>query len=216
MIGGEGDPTQRGVVSTASYEARKYGIHSAMPLRTAYKLCPRAVFLPVDYKEYSRVSDIIKNTLRQFTPLIEDVGIDEAFLDISDIEGSAEEVSGEIKRMILHETGLTCSIGIGPNKLIAKIASDMEKPDGLTVISEGDIEARIWPLQVRKLWGVGPKTETCLKDMGIDTIGDLAATPIETLIGTFGNSYGRFLFESSRGRDESPLVTEMGAEIFQP
>lgn len=208
VIGGEGDPTKRGVVSTASYEARKYGIHSAMPLRTAYKLCPHAVFLPVDYKEYSRVSEIIKNTLRQFTPLIEDVGIDEAFLDISDIEGSAEEVSGEIKRMILHETGLTCSIGIGPNKLIAKIASDMEKPDGLTVISEGEIEARIWPLQVRKLWGVGPKTETCLKDMGINTIGDLAATPLETLIGTFGNSYGRFLYESSRGRDESPLVTK--------
>jgi DNA polymerase-4 len=208
VIGGEGDPTQRGVVSTASYEARKYGIHSAMPLRTAYKLCPHAFFLPVDYNEYSRVSEVIKNTLRQFTPLVEDVGIDEAFLDISDIEGTPEEISGKIKRMILHETGLTCSIGIGPNKLLAKIASDMQKPDGLTIINEGDIEARIWPLAVRKLWGVGPKTETYLKGMGIDTIGDLAATRLETLIETFGNSYGRFLYESSWGIDEGPLVTQ--------
>jgi DNA polymerase-4 len=208
VIGGEGDPTQRGVVSTASYEARKYGIHSAMPLRTAYKLCPHAVFLPVDYKEYSRVSEIIKNTLRQFTPLVEDVGIDEAFLDISAIEGSSDEISGEIKTMILHETGLTCSIGIGPNKLLAKIASDMQKPDGLTIIKEGDVERRIWPLEVRKLWGVGPKTETHLKGMGIDTIGDLAAKPLEILIETFGSSYGRFLYESSRGVDESQLVTQ--------
>ncbi len=207
VIGGDGDPTQRGVVSTASYEARKFGIHSAMPLMTAYKLCPQAVFLPVDYKEYSRVSEIIKNGLRQFTPLMEDVGIDEAFLDISEIEGASEEVAGEIKRMILHETGLTCSIGVGPNKLLAKIASDMQKPDGITIIDQGDIEARIWPLSARKLWGVGPKTEAHLKDMGIDTIGDLAGMPLETLVEAFGNSYGIFLYESSRGIDESPLVT---------
>lgn len=207
VIGGEGDPTQRGVVSTASYEARKFGIHSAMPLRTAYKLCPHAVFLSVDYEEYSRVSEIIKNALRQFTPLVEDVGIDEAFLDISDVEGSSSDISEEIKKRIFNETGLTCSIGIGPNKLLAKIASDMQKPDGLTIIGEGDIEARIWPLSARKLWGVGPKTEAHLKDMGIDTIGDIAGMPLETLVETFGNSYGRFLYESSRGMDESPLVT---------
>jgi len=207
VIGGEGDPTQRGVVSTASYEARKFGIYSAMPLMTAYKLCPHAVFLPVDYKEYARVSEIIKNGLRQITPLVEDVGIDEAFLDISDIEGTPEEIADEIKRMILNETGLTCSIGIGPNKLLAKIASDMQKPDGITIITEGDIEARIWPLAARKLWGVGPKTEANLKGMGIHTIGDLAAVPLETLVEIFGNSYGRFLYESSRGMDESPLVT---------
>jgi DNA polymerase-4 len=207
VIGGGGDPTQRGVVSTASYEARKFGIHSAMPLMTAYKLCPQAVFLPVDYKEYSRVSETIKDGLKKFTPLVEDVGIDEAFLDISDIEGTPGEIAGEVKRIILHETGLTCSIGIGPNKLLAKIASDMQKPDGITIINEGDIEARIWPLSARKLWGVGPKTEAHLKDMGIDTIGDLAGTPVEALIEAFGNSYGKFLYESSRGIDESPLVT---------
>ncbi len=207
VIGGGGDPTQRGVVSTASYEARKYGIHSAMPLRTAYKLCPQAVFLPVDYKEYSRVSEIIKNGLREITPLVEDVGIDEAFLDISEIEDPVEEVAERIKKRIMHDTGLTCSIGIGPNKLLAKIASDMRKPDGLTIISESDIEAQIYPLPVRKLWGVGPKTEAHLAEMNIHTIGELSALPLETLIDTFGNSYGQFLYDSSRGNDDNPLVT---------
>ena len=207
VIGGEGDPTQRGVVSTASYEARKFGVHSAMPLRTAYKLCPQAVFLPVDYREYSRVSEIIKHILREFSPLMEDVGIDEAFLDISGIDRPAREIASLIKKRIGEGTGLTCSIGIGPNKLIAKIASDMQKPDALTIISEADIQSRLWPLSVRKLWGVGPKTETHLKSMGIETIGQLAALPLETLVETFGNSYGNFLYESSRGIDDAPLVT---------
>lgn len=207
VIGGEGDPTQRGVVSTASYEARKFGIHSAMPLRTAFKLCPEAVFLPVDYHEYSSVSQLIKNILRGFTPLLEDVGIDEAFLDISGIDRPSDEIAHEIKQMIRDQTGLSCSIGIGPNKLLAKIASDMEKPDGLTIISEGDIQPRIWPLSVRKLWGVGPKTEAHLKSMGIETIGELASVPLDILMETFGNSYGNFLFESSRGIDDAPLVT---------
>jgi DNA polymerase-4 len=207
VIGGSGDPTQRGVVSTASYEARKFGIHSAMPLRTAFKLCPHAVFLPVDYREYSRVSEKIKSILSEFSPFMEDVGIDEAFLDISDSNKADEEVAREIKRRINEETGLTCSIGIAPNKLLAKIASDMQKPDGLTMISETDIESRIWPLPVRKLWGVGPKTEAYLKSVGITTIRELAALPAEELFGHFGKSYGQYLYEASRGRDESPLVT---------
>ncbi len=207
VIGGSGDPTQRGVVSTASYEARKFGIHSAMPLRTAYKLCPGAVFLPVDYREYARVSGQIKSILGEFSPVMEDVGIDEAFLDITGVNMSSEEISGEIKKRIRQETGLTCSIGIAPNKLLAKIASDMEKPDGLTVITEADIGSRIWPLPVRKLWGVGPKTEAYLKSMGIATIGELAAMSAEGLFGHFGSSYGKYLYEASRGIDESPLVT---------
>ena len=207
VVGGGGDPTQRGVVSTASYEARKFGIHSAMPLRTAYKLCPHAVFLPVDYVEYSRVSEKIKGILGEFTPIIEDVGIDEAFLDLSSIDKSSEEIAEEIKKRIKDETSLTCSIGIAPNKLLAKIASDMEKPDGLTVITEDDIQKRIWPLPVRKLWGVGPKTEAYLKGMGIKTIGDLASLPLDRLTGEFGQSYGNYLYEASRGIDESPLVT---------
>jgi DNA polymerase-4 len=207
VIGGGGDPSQRGVVSTASYEARKFGVHSAMPLRTAYKLCPDAVFLPVDYREYSRVSRTIKDSLREFSAAMEDVGIDEAFLDISGIDRPADEVADEIKEKIRSDTGLTCSIGIGPNKLLAKIASDMQKPDGLTIIGEHDVESRIWPLSVRKLWGVGPKTEAHLKSMGIETVGQLAAVPLDILVETFGNAYGNFLFESSRGTDDSPLVT---------
>lgn len=207
VIGGGGDPHARGVVSTASYEARKFGIHSAMPLRTAYKLCPDAVFLPVDYREYSRVSAIIKNILREFSATMEDVGIDEAFLDISDTDRSAEEISRAIKKRIREETGLGCSIGIAGNKLLAKIASDMEKPDGLTVLTEEDIEKRLWPLPVRKLRGVGPKTEAYLKDMGIDTIGRLASVPVQGLTEHFGRSYGHYLFEASHGEDESPIVT---------
>ncbi len=207
VIGGEGDPNQRGVVSTASYEARKFGVHSAMPLRTAYKLCPQAAFLPVDYSEYSRVSKVIKRVLQEFSAVMEDVGIDEAFLDVSEIDRPSAEIAAGIKKRIREETGLSCSIGIGPNKLIAKIASDMQKPDGLTIISETEIQERLWPLSVRKLWGVGPKTEEHLRSMGIGTIGQLAAVPLETLVETFGNSYGNFLYESSRGMDDSPLVT---------
>lgn len=207
IIGGDGDPRKRGVVSTASYEARRYGIHSAMPLRTAYRLCPEAVFLPVDYEEYSRVSEIIKDILRGFTPLIEDVGIDEAFLDITERTESSEEIAKRIKERIRGGVDLTCSIGIAPNKLLAKIASDMKKPDGLTIISEDDIEMLIWPLPVRKLWGVGPKTEAYLKDMGINTIGELASQTLEELIRHFGQSYGQYLYEASRGIDESPLIT---------
>jgi len=207
VVGGEGDPTKRGVVSTASYEARKFGIHSAMPLRTALKLCPDAIFLPVDYKEYSRVSEEVKGILREFSPIMEDVGIDEAFLDISFIDKPSEEIAGEIKNRIREKTGLTCSIGIATNKLLAKMASDMRKPDGLTVISENEIQSRIWPLSVRKLWGVGPKTEAYLKKMGIQTVGELASFSLDRLTEEFGQSYGSYLYEASRGIDESPLVT---------
>jgi len=207
VIGGSGDPTKRGVVSTASYEARKYGIHSALPLRTAYKLCPEAVFLPVDYEEYSRVSEIIKDILREISTIMEDVGMDEAFLDISDDPRPPEEIAQEIKERIKIKTGLTCSIGIASNKLLAKIASDMQKPDGLTIIKEQDIASRIWPLPVRKLWGVGPKTEASLKEIGINSIGELASMPLDRLIEHYGESYGHYLHEASQGMDESPLVT---------
>lgn len=206
VIGGSGGPTQRGVVSTASYEARTFGIHSAMPLASARQLCPQAVFLPVDYREYARISEVIKGVLRQVSPFMEDAGIDEAFLDVSGIERPAEEIAQEIKRRIRELTGLTCSIGIAHNKLLAKIASDMHKPDGLAVITEGDIESRIWPLAVRKLRGVGPKTEERLRAMGIETIGDLAAVPRETLTVSFGKASGAYLHEAARGIDESPLV----------
>ena len=207
VIGGSGDPTKRGVVSTASYEARKYGIHSAMPLRTAYKLCPDAIFLPVDYEEYVRVSHIFKAILREFTPHLEDVGIDEAFLDISELHASSEEIAHEIKGKIREATNLSCSIGIATNKLLAKIASDMHKPDWLTIITPADIETKIWRLPVRKLWGVGPKTEAHLKGINVNTIGELAAVALDKLVEEFGISYGNYLYNASRGIDESPVTT---------
>lgn len=207
VVGGRGDPTRRGVVSTASYEARAFGVHSAMPLRTAKKLCPRAVFLPVDYGEYSRVSAQVKSILRELCPIMEDGGIDEAYLDLTHSDGTSEAIAGGIKERIRSELGLTCSIGIAPNKLLAKIASDLQKPDGLTILHEEDVPARIWPLPVRKLWGVGPKTEEHLGAMGVQTIGEIAATAPETLIREFGRSYGSFLHRASRGLDDRPLVT---------
>ena len=208
VIGGSGDPTKRGVVATASYEARKFGIHSAMPLKTAHGLCPKAVFLPVDYEAYARESQKVKSILRGFTPAMEDVGIDEAFLDISELDKASEEISQLIKKAIRDETGLTCSIGIAPNKFIAKIASDMNKPDGLTIILTEDVLSVLKPLPVRRLWGIGPKTEKHLKDMGIETAGELASLDIERLVDGFGSSYGNYLYHASRGIDDSPLVTD--------
>jgi DNA polymerase-4 len=207
VIGGRGDPARRGVVSTASYEARRFGVHSAMPLRTAHKLCPDCVFLAVDYAEYSRVSHLVKAILRRFSPTVQDVGIDEAYLEVTGSARPAEEIGRDIKRCVYEETGLTCSIGIAPNKRLAKIASDLDKPDGLTVIGPGDLEARIWPLGVRKVPGIGPKTEQRLAAMGVPTIGTLAAMPLDTLIERFGQSYGMFLYQASHGIDERPLVT---------
>ncbi|MBM4315277.1 MAG: DNA polymerase IV [Deltaproteobacteria bacterium] len=214
VIGGQGDPSKRGVVSTANYEARKFGIHSAMPMKTAYRLCPHAVFLPVDYQAYSAASLLVKEVLRAIAPVMEDVGIDEAYVDVTHIPDTDEAITGRIKAGIKAKTGLTCSIGVAPNKLLAKIASDMQKPDGVTVLTESDIETKLWPLTVRKLYGVGPKTEELLKSRNIETIGQLAALPLERLLENFGNSYGRYLYEAARGIDESPLVTHWEPKSF--
>jgi DNA polymerase-4 len=207
IVGGRGDPSERGVVSTASYEARRFGVHSGMPLRTALRLCPQARFLPLDYETYSAVSGQIKRILAEFTPVMEDAGIDEAFLDISATPGSPMDIARAIKRRIREETELSCSIGIASNKLLAKMASDLEKPDGLTLIGAGDIERRLWPLAVRKLWGVGPKTEQRLARLGIATIGELARAPARTLVVHLGTAHGQFLAQAARGIDDSPLVT---------
>ena len=179
-----------------------------MPLRTAHNLCPQGVFLPVDYHEYSRVSAQVKGILAAIFPVMEDVGIDEAFLDLSSAGTTAQDIAHEIKRQILKTTGLTSSIGIAPNKLLAKICSDLQKPDGLTILTETDIGRVIWPLPVRKLWGVGPKTEEALHGIGIATIGELANRELDLLVERFGKSYGHYLYLASRGVDESPLVTE--------
>jgi len=214
IIGGMGDPSKRGVVSTANYEARKYGIHSAMPLRTAFKLCPRGIFLPVDYETYEAASREFKSVLLSITTIMEDVGIDEAYLDISDEPGTNEAIAEKIKTGIYEKTGLTCSIGIAPNKLLAKIASDMQKPNGLTILTEADIESRIWPMPSRKLYGIGPKTEEHLKKMGIESIGQLAALTLDELVRSFGISYGQYLFEAARGIDEGPLITHWDPKSF--
>ncbi len=214
VIGGTGDPTRRGVVSTANYEARKYGIHSAMPLRTAFKLCPQAVYLPVDYEAYSEMSRRFKSVLRTITSIIESGGIDEAYLDISDHPDDEEAIALKIKTGIRDATGLTCSIGIAPNKLLAKIASDMRKPDGLTILAAQDVEGRIWPMPIRKLYGLGPRTEEHLNRMKIETIGQLAALPMEVLMEHFGASYGRYLHEAARGMDESPVITHWEPKSF--
>jgi len=214
IIGGQGDPSKRGVVSTANYEARKFGVHSAMPLRTAYKLCPQAIFLPVDYEAYEAASRQFKSVLLTITSIIEDVGIDEAFLDISDETDTNETIVERIKTGIYEKTGLTCSIGIAPNKLLAKIASDMQKPNGLTILTKSDIEDRLWPMPIRKLYGIGPKTEEHLKKMGVDTVGQLAALSAQTLIQRFGPSYGEYLYEAARGIDESPVITHWEPKSF--
>jgi DNA polymerase-4 len=207
VIGGRGDPSRRGVVSTATYEARAFGVRSGMPLRTALKLCPTAIFLPVDFDEYHRYSEKFKAAMKRVSPLMEDRGIDEAFLDITAIHRPSAEIAHEIKRSIRAETGLTCSIGIAPNKLLAKMASELQKPDGLTIITAADLEARIWPLSVRSVPGIGPKTEARLAEMSVHTIGELAAMPVETLVEHFGRSYGVFLYEAARGIDDDPIVT---------
>jgi DNA polymerase-4 len=182
-------------------------VHSGMPLRTAYKLCPHAAFLPVDYDAYLRSSLQFKEVLKTASPIMEDVGIDEAFLDITESGDSDETIAAGIKEGIRERTGLTCSIGIAPNKLLAKIASDMNKPDGVTILSGQEIETRLWPLPIRKLYGIGPKTEEYLTGMGIDTIGQLAALSLDNLLEHFGKSYGRYLYDASRGIDDSPLIT---------
>lgn len=207
VVGGRGDPTQRGVVATASYEARKHGIYSGMPLRTAYKLCPEAIFLPVDYACYAKVSKKIKACLHKFSRRVEEIGLDEAFLDISRSALPPEQIARLIKENIKADTGLSCSVGIGPNKLLAKIASDLEKPDGLTHLDHEDIPIRLWPLPVRKIWGVGPKSAARLAQIGVHTIGDLAALSLNRLIKLFGQAHGQYLYQAARGIDDTPIIT---------
>jgi DNA polymerase-4 len=207
VVGGAGDPTRRGVVSTANYEARKYGVQSGMPLRTALEKCPDCIFLPVDFETYVDVSERFHSIIRAFSPLVESWGLDEAFLDVSKDEKAPEGIGQEIKRRIRDELGLTCSIGIAPNKLLAKMASGLDKPDGLTVLRRKDVEKVLGPLPVSRLLWVGPKTTARLAEIGVGTIADLRAVPLEKLQETFGPSWGESLYYTARGVDESPLTT---------
>lgn len=214
IVGGAGDPTRRGVVSTASYEARRYGVYSGMPLRTACQHCPACVFLPVDYPHYAKISRQIKAILKQFSMLMEDVGIDEAFLDLSHSHEDPKAVALAIKQRIEAATGLSCSIGIAPNKLLAKLASDMRKPDGLVMLDHDDLAARVWPLPVRRLWGVGPKTQEKLAGLGVKTIGELARISEAQLVARFGQAHGYYLCRAARGIDDSPLITHWEPHSF--
>lgn len=207
VIGGRGDPNSRGVVSTATYEARAFGIRSAMPMRTAMKLCPHAIFLPTDFESYRHYSGVFKDQMRSVTPVFESGGIDEAYIDLTEVVGESEAIGRDLKAKVFSATGITCSLAIAPNKLLAKLGSELDKPDGLTVLGYEDIPTRIWPLEVRKLQGVGPKSEQKLVALGYRTIGDLAAVPLEKLREKFGESYSRHLHEASNGRDERPVVT---------
>jgi DNA polymerase IV len=207
VIVGGGGPNQRGVVSAASYEARKFGVHSAMPLREAGRLCPQGVFLPVDGTKYQAVSREVMAILRRYTPLVEPISIDEAFLDVTGsrvLFGDGEEIGRRIRADIRAELELTVSVGVARTKLVAKIASDLRKPDGLVVVPPGEEAAFLAPLAITRLWGVGAKSAAALREYGVRTIGDLAALPEDLLVRRFGR-YGAALGDRARGLDADPV-----------
>jgi DNA polymerase-4 len=202
------DPRGRGVVSAASYEARRFGIHSAMPIGRAYRLCPTAAFLPVDMDKYARESGRIMAILADFTPLVEPLSLDEAFLDVTGsraLHGTGVEIARRIKARIRDEVGLTASAGVAANKFVAKIASDLEKPDGLVEVPAGQEAVFLRELPLRRLWGVGPSAERELAALGARTIGDLARLGRGRLEARLGGS-GAHLFDLARGIDERPVV----------
>ncbi len=202
----------RGVVATCSYEARAFGIHSAMPISFAWRACPEAFFLPVDMEKYSRVAEEIFSLLRTFSPVIEPVSIDEAFLDITGsyhLFKTPYHTCLGIKEKIRKETGLTASVGCAPIKMAAKIASDIKKPDGLVCISKSELTGFLWPLPVGKLWGVGEKTGDLLLRNGFRTIGDIARRHRKELISLLGAN-GEYLWELARGKDERPVEWDEG------
>lgn len=199
----------RGVVSTASYAARKFGVSSAMPISTAWRLCPQGIFISPDMGKYSAVSEEIRVIFLMFTDLVEPISVDEAFLDVTAsvrLFGDGETIARRIKARIREQTRLTASVGVATAKLIAKIASDLEKPDGLVVVPPGTERAFLAPLPVRRLWGVGPKMEERLARLGIHTIGQLADGTANRLLGTHGLDLQRL----ARGEDDRPVVSDSG------
>ena len=201
----------RGVITTATYPARQFGIGSAMGLMKAAKLCPQALLLPVDFDRYRQFSRQFKAVITEIAPVMEDRGVDEVYIDFTDVPGGQREggrtLARLIQRGILEATGLTCSIGVAPNKLLAKMASEFNKPNGISIVLDDDLATRIWPLPCRKINGIGPKAEAKLAGFNIHTIGELAQMPRDWLMAHFGNSYGAWLHDASHGRDERPVVT---------
>ena len=199
----------RGVVSTASYAARRFGVASAMPISTAWRLCPQGVFIAPDMAKYSQVSKQIRVVFEAFTDLVEPISVDEAFLDVTAsvrLFGDGETIARKIKARIRDETKLTASVGVATAKLIAKIASDLKKPDGLVVVPPGTERAFLAPLPVRRLWGIGPKMEERLAKLGVHTIGQLAEAKVTRLLGTHGLDLQRL----ARGEDDRPVVSDSG------
>ncbi|MBF8259541.1 MAG: DNA-directed DNA polymerase [Actinobacteria bacterium] len=208
-----GGSERRGVVCAASYEARKFGVHSAQPMATAKRLCPGGIFLPLRMKRYQEMSGRVFDIYHRFTPLVEALSIDEAFLDVTDsvrLFGMPVYIAGKIRSSVREETGLTVSAGVAANKLLAKIASDMNKPDGLTVVPPGGEKEFLSPLPVGKLWGVGKVTGETLRRMGVSTIGDLSGVPEDVLERKLGRN-GVWLHRLSRGIDDREVESEREA-----
>src|SRR5215472_3768107 len=215
------DYAGRGVATTATYEARALGVHSAMGLMKAARLAPDAVLLPTDFDAYRDYSRRFKAAVQAIAPMVEDRGIDEIYIDLTDVEQPAQGMEDApddpwlrarlaaqaIKRAVRDATGLSCSIGVTPNKLLSKIASELDKPDGMTILTEDDIAGRIWPLPVRKINGIGPRTGERLQALGIATIGELAQAEPAWLIERFGKALGAWMHDAAHGRDERPVVT---------
>ena len=212
------DYTGRGVITTSTYAARDLGVFSGMGLMKAALRAPDAILLPTDFDAYRNYSRLFKAAVAELAPVIEDRGIDEIYIDLSEVPGireavghdplgGARAIAREIKNSVLRATGLTCSIGITPNKLLSKIASELDKPDGITVLMADEIEARIWPLAVRKINGIGPKAGAKLAGLGVQTVGQLAAFEPAALVEHFGRSFGAWLHEAAHGRDSRSVVT---------
>ena len=207
LVGGK--PGGRGVVAAANYEARRYGVHSAMPSTQASRLCPHAVFLPPDFSRYRAESEKVFTVFRQVSDVVQSVSIDEAYIDVTECFpewGSATAIARHLREAVLQQTGLTMSVGVGPNKLVAKVASDFRKPDGLTVVPPAGVERFLAPLSVRVLPGVGPATQRSLARLDVSTVADLRRWRETALVERFGK-YGRSLFRFARGLDERPVRT---------
>jgi len=204
--------TGRGVITTATYAARQFGIGSAMGLMKAARLCPQAILLPVDFAEYRKYSRAFKAIVTEIAPVMEDRGVDEVYIDFTHVPGGQREggrvLARLIQKSIFDQTGLTCSVGVAPNKLLAKMASEFNKPKGISIVHEADLADVIWPLACRKINGIGPKADEKLKGLGIETIGQLAEKDMGWLTSHFGPRTSAWLHDAAHGRDKRPVVTE--------
>lgn len=201
------DYVGRGVVTTSTYEARALGVFSAMGIMKAARLAPDSILLPTDFDAYRAYSTMFKEAVATIAPVIENVGIDEIYIDLTGFGEQAAGVARRIKELVSSTTGLSCSIGLAPNKLLAKICSDLEKPNGLTILSEADLQSRVWPLPAHKINGIGPKAREKLNNLGITTIGELAGADAHLLRAHFGEVYTAWLTRVAQGLDERPVRT---------